>query len=121
MRHPPSLQVSIQQIKPKCHNGHTHRETTRGFGIPINPKWVDAGAVEVVEEEGGHENESFGIGEVLAIGEEEECEPKSGAFHEDPSQGWRDCRTPPWTVVLPIRGLKKFQGNESRGSYEVNG
>ncbi|KAJ6287857.1 hypothetical protein OIU78_029180, partial [Salix suchowensis] len=76
MRHPPRLQVRVQQIKPKCHNDHAHREATGGFGILVNSKWVDASAVEVVEEVGGHENESFGIGGVLAKGEEEDCEPK---------------------------------------------
>ena len=32
----------------------------------VNAEWVDASAVEIVEEIRGHEKESFEIGEVLA-------------------------------------------------------
>ena len=71
VRNPPSLQVSIQYLKHKCKKDHTHRDSTCGFGIllsgtVVNAEWVDASAVEIVEEIRGHEKESFEIGEVLA-------------------------------------------------------
>jgi hypothetical protein len=38
----------------------------------VEAKWVDAGAVEVVDEEGGDENEGLRVGGVEAVGEDEE-------------------------------------------------
>lgn len=51
--------------------------------------------MEVVKEERGDENEGSGVGGVFAKGENQEREPKSGAFHEEPSKGWGDGGAPP--------------------------
>lgn len=75
MRHRSGLQVRIEQIEPECHQRHNHRETGGGIpssSTPEKANWVEAGAIEVVEEEGGDKKESLGIGRVIAGGEEEE-------------------------------------------------
>lgn len=56
---------------------------------------------------------------MLAKWEEEEGEPKGGAFHEEPGQRWGDGGAPPWPVVLAIWGLEEGEGDVGRGSNEV--
>ncbi|KAL0555634.1 hypothetical protein IC582_009588 [Cucumis melo] len=78
MRHRSGLHVSIEQVESECHDSHNHRKT--GGGIPSSPtpektNWVEAGAIEVVKEEGGDEKESLGIGGVIAGWKEEEGQP----------------------------------------------
>lgn len=58
-----------------------------------------------MKEERGNENEGSGVGGVFAKWENQEREPKSGAFHEEPSKGRGDGGAPPRAVVLAIRGL----------------
>lgn len=85
LRHPSSLQISVQQIKPESHESHAHRKT--GFlDLPAmaseeEPEGVDERAVDVVEEEDGDEEEGAWVSAVSAVGEEEESEPYGGAFH----------------------------------------
>ena len=73
MRHRSGLQVRVEQIEPECHERHNHRET--GGGIPSSPtpekaNWVEAGAIEIVEEEEGDEKERLVVGGVITGGEE---------------------------------------------------
>lgn len=77
------------------------------FGIQMEAEWVEAGPVEVVEEEGGDKNESLGIRGMEAKGKEEERKPDGRALHKEPCQGWGHSRAPTWTLVLAIWGLEK--------------
>jgi len=73
----------------------------------VEAKWVDAGAVEVVEEEGRDENQGLGIGGVEAVGKDEEGEPKSWALHEEPGQRWVNGGAPSRTAVLAVGCLEE--------------
>lgn len=48
---------------------------------------------------------------MLAGGKEKESEPEGGTFHEEPSQRWRDGRTPTRAVVLAVRGLEEVKAD----------
>lgn len=75
--------------------------------------------MEVVEEKGCDEKKGFWVGRVEAGGEEEEGEPKSWAFHEEPGQGRGHGGAPTWAAVLAIGGLEEPEGDVGWGCYEV--
>lgn len=78
MRHRSGLHVRVKQVESECHDGHKHRKTDLGVpssSTPEKTNRVEAGAIEVVEEEGGDEKESLGMGRVIAGRKEEEGQP----------------------------------------------
>lgn len=87
----------------------------------MEAEWVDAGPVEIVEEERGDKNESLGIGGMEAKGKEKQGEPNSGTLHEEPGEGWGHCGTPTWPLVLAIWCLEEPEGDEGGRSNQEEG
>lgn len=112
MRDPPRLDVRVQEVKRERHRGDGDWEGGGGGRrAAAEAEGVDAGAVDVVEEEDGEKTERLERKRELAAGVDEEREEDGGAFHEEPGQPWRNCGSPAGTAVAAVWGLDELKGD----------
>ncbi|GER55828.1 hypothetical protein STAS_33529 [Striga asiatica] len=125
LRHPPRLQVGVQQVEHERHRRDAGREpgsaAAAAAGLEVEAEGVDEGAVEVVEEEGGDEGEGAGVAAVPAVGEEEKGEPDGGALHEEPGERRGEGGAPSGAAVAAVGGREEEEGDDGGGRDEEEG
>lgn len=105
MRYGAGLEVGVKEVEGKCDEGNVEGKVFRlhFFRLgEVEAEGVDDGAVCVVEEIEGEDNEGNRVGPIMATGVEDEREPEGRALHKEPGECCRQRRPPSRLGMPPI-------------------
>lgn len=115
------MQVSVEEVEGESEEGDGEGKTGIGLGGggEEESERIDEGAVDVVEEIEGDDDEGERVRRVAAERVEENSEPKGRAFHEEPSEGWGESGAPARAGVLAVWGCEEVEGEDGEWAHDV--